>query len=310
MSTSPNVRQTYAASLATSGLAAKFEHVLTAEHDTFLWRLDDYPWKKSLWNFHPEVEIHLIRKSSGTAYIGDFIGTFNPGDLTVVGSNLPHDWVSHIAKGERIDQRDLVVQFHPDKINQVGNILPEMKRLNAFLTASQRGLRYSGSTARRASVLLERIGATRGLERLVEFLRVLDLLAGSSEFEVLSSAEFSPTIDPATLDTIQRAIAYIHGHFMENVQLPDVASAVNMSTNTFSRLFIKNTGRSFTDYILSLRIGRACRILSESDVSITDICYEVGYRNLSNFNRSFLRAVGRTPSDYRRASRGKRVSEY
>ncbi len=291
------------------GLAAEFEHVLTAEDDTFVWRIDDYPWKKSIWNFHPEVEIHLIRKSSGTAYVGDFIGSFGPGDLTVVGSGLPHDWVSHIATNDKISERDLVVQFHPDKILQASTLLPEMKRLNPLLTLARRGLRYSGSTARRASLLLERIGRLQGLERLIRFLRVLDLLASSVEFEVLSSPEFSPDTNPMTLDTMQRVIGHIRGHLTENIQLPEIALLMNMSANSLSRFFIKNTGRSFTDYVTSLRIGRACRLLSESDLSVTDICYEVGYRNLSNFNRAFLRINGRTPSEYRKASRNKRVSD-
>ncbi|KEA03268.1 AraC family transcriptional regulator [Agrobacterium rhizogenes] len=289
-------------------LAPKFEQILTTEHDTFLWRIDDYPWVRSLWNFHPEFEIHLIRKSSGTAYVGDYIGDFGPGDLTVIGSNLPHDWVSHIGKDDKIPGRDLVVQFDPDKLRQASQHLPEIKRLNSLLTTAQRGLRFSGATAQCAAHLLETIGKFDGLERLIRFLRVLELLADSKECDVLSSPEFAPNVDAITLNTMQRAILHINSHFTEKIQLPDVAAVANMSTNRFSRFFIKNTGRSFTDYVVSLRIGRACRLLSESDKPVIDICYEVGYTNLSNFNRSFLRHVGKSPSAYRRAAHGKRVS--
>jgi len=308
MSISARVTQTRAEPKGASQLAPKFEHILTAEHDTFLWRIDDYPWAHSLWNFHPEVEIHLIRTSSGTAYVGDYIGNFGPGDLTVIGSNLPHDWVSHIGKDDKILGRDLVVQFDPEKLRQASQYLPEIKRLNDLLAAAQRGLRFSGATQQRATLLLEDIGGSEGLERLIRFLRVLELLADSDEFELLSSPDFSPNVDAATLDTMQRAILHIHGHFTEKIQLPDVASVANMSTSTFSRFFSKNTGRSFTDYISSLRIGRARRLLSESDKPITDICYEVGYTNLSNFNRAFLRHVGKSPSAYRKAAHGKRTS--
>jgi AraC-like DNA-binding protein len=297
-----------AAQKEASQLAPKFEQVLTAEHDTFVWRIDDYPWVRSLWNFHPEFEIHLIRRSSGTAYVGDYIGDFGPGDLTVIGSNLPHDWVSHIGKDDTISGRDLVVQFDPDKLRRASQHLPEMKRLNGLLAAAQRGIRFSGATAQRAARLLETIGKFDGLEKLIRFLSLLELLADSEEYEVLSSPEFAPNIDAVALDTMQRAIIHIHGHFTEKIQLPDVAAVANMSTNKFSRFFSKNTGRSFTDYVVSLRIGRACRLLSESDKPVIDICYEVGYTNLSNFNRSFLRHVGKSPSVYRRAAHGKRVS--
>ena len=302
-STQPRVAQKEA-----SQLAPKFEQVLTAEHDTFVWRIDDYPWARSLWNSHPEFEIHLIRRSSGTAYVGDYIGDFGPGDLTVIGSNLPHDWVSHIAKGDKISGRDLVVQFDPDKLRQASQHLPEMKRLDSLLAAAQRGIRFSGVTAQRAARLLETVGKFDGLERLIRFLRVLELLADSEEYEVLSSPEFAPNVDALTLNTMQRAILHIHDHFTEKIQLPDVAAVANMSTNKFSRFFSKNTGRSFTEYVVSLRIGRACRLLSDTDKPVIEICYEVGYTNLSNFNRSFLRHVGKSPSVYRKAAHGKRVS--
>jgi AraC-like DNA-binding protein len=308
MSTSSKLPHGRAPDKGASQLAPKFEQIVTAEDNTFLWRIDDYPWAHSFWNFHPEFEIHLIRKSSGTAYVGDYIGDFGPGDLTVIGSNLPHDWVSHIDKDDKILGRDLVVQFNPEKLRQASQHLPEMKRINAFLIAAQRGLRFSGDTAGEAAHLLEDIAGTDGLERLTRFLQVLELLAGSDEYEVLSSPEFMPNVDAVALNTMQRAILYIHGHFTEKIQLPDVATIAGMSTNRFSRFFIKNTGRSFTDYVVSLRIGRACRLLSASHEPITEICYEVGYTNLSNFNRSFLRHVGKSPSAYRKAAHAKRVS--
>jgi AraC-like DNA-binding protein len=308
MSTPTRSTQPRAAQKEASQLAPKFEQVLTAEHDTFLWRIDDYPWARSIWNFHPEFEIHLIRNSAGTAYVGDYIGDFWPGDLTVIGSNLPHDWVSHIGKDDKISGRDLVLQFDPDKLRQASQHLPEMKRLNGLLVAAQRGIRFSGATAQRAARMLETVGKFDGLERLIRFLSLLELLADSEEYEVLSSPEFAPNVDALTLNTMQRAILHIHDHFTEKIQLPDVAAVANMSTNKFSRFFSKNTGRSFTDYVVSLRIGRACRLLSECDKPVIDICYEVGYTNLSNFNRSFLRHVGKSPSVYRKAAQGKRVS--
>ena len=76
------------ASLATN--PPTFEHIVTGVNETFLWRLDNYPWERNVWNFHPEIEIHLIRKASGLAFVGDHIGQFGPGYLTVIGSNLYH----------------------------------------------------------------------------------------------------------------------------------------------------------------------------------------------------------------------------
>src|ERR1700704_241792 len=80
----------------------RFEQVLTAENETFLWRIDDYPWARSVWNFHPEFEIHLIRKSTGTVFIGDYIGEFSPGHLTHDrrGRPSPQLGLSHSRGGD------------------------------------------------------------------------------------------------------------------------------------------------------------------------------------------------------------------
>jgi AraC-like DNA-binding protein len=283
----------------TREIRPRCEPVLTAEDETFLWRIDDYPWVRSVWNFHPEVEIHLIRKSTGTVFIGDYIGEFTPGHLTIVGGGLPHDWVSHVSAGETISARDLVVQFDPQKLKKASTYLPEIGALEKFFERALRGILFFGDTARIGAKALEKIGDARGLDRLSQFLRFLELLATSSTYKVLSSPEFFPDLNSSTLDIMQRCTSYICDHMSSDLLLPDVAKVAGMTESTFSRFFQKNSGRSFTDYVTELRIGRACRLLAETQQPVSRICFEVGYFNLSNFNRNFLRRRGMTPSRYR-----------
>jgi AraC-like DNA-binding protein len=277
----------------------RFEQVLTAENETFLWRIDDYPWARSVWNFHPEFEIHLIRKSTGTVFIGDYIGEFSPGHLAIVGGGLPHNWVSHVSAGEIVDSRDLVVQFDPEKLRKASTYLPEIGALEKFFELALRGIRFFGDTARIGANALEAMGDARGLDRLNQFLQLLDLLAASNTYRVLSSPGFSPDLNSSALDIMQRCTSYVCDHMASDLSLPDVAKLAGMTESTFSRFFQKNAGRSFTDYLAELRIGRACRLLAETPQPVSGICYEVGYLNLSNFNRNFLKRRGMTPSRYR-----------
>lgn len=277
----------------------RFEQVLTAENETFLWRIDDYPWARSVWNFHPEFEIHLIRKSTGTVFIGDYIGEFSPGHLAIVGGGLPHNWVSHIHAGETINSRDLVVQFDPEKLKKASTYLPEIGALEGFFERSLRGIVFFGDAARTGANALEAMGDAKGLDRLNQFLRLLELLATSDTYKVLSSPGFSPDLNSSALNIMQRCTSYICDHVASDLSLPDVASVAGMTESTFSRFFQKNSGRSFTDYLTELRIGRACRLLAETQQPVSGICYEVGYFNLSNFNRNFLKRRGMTPSRYR-----------
>jgi AraC-like DNA-binding protein len=143
-------------------------------------------------------------------------------------------------------------------------------------------------------------GAEKGVARFALFLQLLDLLGTSSDYDILSSPEYSPKLDAETLDVLQRAFVFIYRNFATDIRLADVADLAGMSESAFSRFFKKNTGNTFTDHVNKLRIWQACKLLAEGDTPITDICFEVGYMNISNFNRTFLRQHRMTPSAYRR----------
>jgi AraC-like DNA-binding protein len=277
-----------------------FEHIVPNANEAFLFRVDDYPWERNVWNYHPEIEIHLLRKASGMAFVGDHIGEFGPGYLTVIGPNLPHDWVTATEPGEIIKGRDVVIQFDPLKLTEMAKSFPEVKQLDAFLTRSERGLVFTGGTLEAARDMIERMIDLKGFARLAAFFQLLELLSSSSEYDILSSPEFSPKLEAETLDVLQRSLIYIFEHLASDIHLKEVADLAGMSESTFSRFFKKNTGNSFTDHVNKLRIWQACKLLSETDMPVTDICFEVGYLNISNFNRTFLKQHRMTPTAYRR----------
>ncbi len=287
--------------------APVFERVVTAHDETFLWRCDDYPWERNVWNVHPEVEIHLVRNASGVVLVGDHIGSFEPGHLAMVGGGLPHDWVTPTARGDLIRGRDIVVQFLPDRIRHAAAVLPEMAGIERLLTAASRGLAFHGETRRRGAELMEAMGAAEGLDRLALFLRLLATLAAGSEHHVLSSESFAPSRDDRSFNAAATAFAFIVENVRRDIRLGDLADHLGMSEWACSRFFKKNSGNSFTDYVAQLRVGHACKLLTETDMPVTDICFEVGYGNVSNFNRVFRLARGITPSSYRRLARNRRI---
>jgi AraC-like DNA-binding protein len=276
-----------------------FEFIQMEAMETFIWRLDDYPWRRNVWNFHPEYEIHLIRNSSGVSLIGDHIGRFEPGYLCIVGGGLPHNWVSEVKAGEVIPGRDIVLQFDAVRVRQAASILPELGEFDAFLTRALRGLEFRGKTARLGRDLLEKMGDARGAERLTLFFSLLTLLSRSKECFEISSSDFAPNRDEESRDIIHRVHAYVFERLKTEIRLSDVARVAGMSENRFSRFFKKNSGNSFTDHVTKLRVVRACQLLADSNMPITDICFEVGYANISNFNRLFRKVRGITPSAYR-----------
>lgn len=288
---------------------ALFEQISIAGSETFIWRLDDYPWLRMVWNYHPQTEIHLIRKTTGIAFIGDHIGEFEPGYLVVVGGGLPHDWVTPRASlDEIIPERDIVLQFSEESLLGCMDFLPELRQLQPFFERSARGIQYWGATRAHAADLLEKIGGLRGTARLGAFLELLGLLAQSSEFTLLSSVKFIGVTNPADMEVLQKVLQYARRHAHEGLLQSDAAKFAGMTEVTFSRFFKKHSGNTFSEHLAELRLWRARSLLSETDLPITSICFEAGYRNVANFNRRFKDRHGMTPSRFRKYASQKKLT--
>lgn len=285
---------------------AQYEHIMIPEGESFLWRLDDYPWAKNVWNYHPEIEIHLVRKSSGLCYIGDYIGQFEAGHLSIVGSNLPHDWITLPLIDEQIPGRDIVLQFAPETFLKGQSIWPEMNKLSHFFERASLGIEILGETAVKCGRLLESMEKSVGLKRLSQMIELLTMMSESTETKTLATQRYVLEFKPSNskeLKNLEKALTYIQEHHRTDLNISEVAKVVGMSDSSFSRFFKAQTGNTYTDHITILRIWTAKKLLKETDNPITDICYEAGFSNISNFNRTFLRQTEMKPSAYRSAAR-------
>jgi AraC-like DNA-binding protein len=284
---------------------AFFERIIIPEGQSFLWRLDDYPWRRCVWNYHPEFEIHLIRHSSGLFYVGDHIGHFSAGHLVLVGNDLPHNWVTPDIGESRLAARDIVVQFDPKRLLDVAQMLPEMAKLETLFEHAAFGIEFTAQTAKAGAELLEKMGTVRGLAQLAILIELLALMADANDQNTLATPQYLSQFRPGTpteLLVLDRALEYIQRHYLEGPSLAVVSSIVGMSESAFSRFFKAHTGNTFSDHVITLRLWTARKLLTETKIPITNICYEAGFSNISNFNRTFLERVGMTPSQYRKAS--------
>ncbi|MGV6473901.1 helix-turn-helix domain-containing protein [Azotobacter vinelandii] len=278
------------------------EVILNEPQHSFRWYEHDYPFPLARWNHHPEFEIHLIRRGTGKLLAGDYIGHFGPGHVALIGPGLPHDWIGDLAPEQCIRGRDLVLQFDGESLLRLRERLPELGELQPLFERARRGVEFTGQTARHAARLLEAIGRAAGLRRLLLFLSLLETLAraGAAESRTLASPHYSPRLDSLTTRRINQVFDYILDDLAGEIRLSVIARRLRMSEPAFSRFFKRTTGHTFVDLIRKLRIQRACRLLLQSRQSIADICFQVGYGNLSNFNRHFRHEMHETPSEYRR----------
>ncbi len=262
-----------------------------------------YPYETVRWHFHPEYEINLITRTSGKYFVGDHMGRFAPGQLCLVGPNVPHNWVSGVAPGKSVAERCIVLQFSGKVMRRGMEAFPELAGLERLLIDANRGVLFSEAVARRAARMMRRLLTAKGAARITGFVGLLDLLCSDDGKVLLATPTFRPDTDQYQSSTINQVLRYLSEHLSERLREADIAVYAGMQTSAFSRFFRRSTGAPFVHYLNRLRIHRACEMLIDSETSITEVCYACGFNNLSNFNRQFLAFKAMPPTRFRRLHR-------
>ena len=258
-----------------------------------------FPTPLARWHFHDEYELHLITATSGKAFVGDWIGPFHPGHLVLCGPRLPHNWLSIDLPQEGVPERDLVIQFRHEPLEQAAQHIPELGELMPLLERAAHGIEFfeMGDVARE---YWQTIRSSRGARRFAVFCDLMSDLARCTDYRLLSNVQMQGANDDTQMDQINAVVNRINDDLSKQHSLADVARELGMGESRFSRFFRNATGNNFTDFVNRLRINRASHLLMESDRLISQICYEVGFNNVANFNRRFLEIRGMTPSEFRR----------
>ncbi len=253
------------------------------------------------WHTHPEAELTAIVRGRGMRYIGDSIETFEPGDLVLIGPNLPHTWASRHIDGA--DQEAAYVQFDPRKFVGGPCSLPELAGVRGLLSRARRALHFVGPTAERVVRDMNDWPDRPLGARLTSLLRALDELSrlGEDEARPLVGPGFAPRTAANDADRIDRVCRWVHDHLARPLDHRQAAKLIHVSPATLSRAFRQSTGRSFIAYVNEARIAEASRLLTETRRSISDIAWGTGYRSLAHFNRQFRRYKQCSPRQFRRA---------
>jgi AraC-like DNA-binding protein len=276
-----------------------FEQTPQRQWESFHCEVVRGPGYGAAWHFHPEFQITLVLKSTGYRLVGDNITPLTPGDLVLVGSNLPHVWQQD-AGGGRGAVHAIVVRFLDTWLGREFLEIPEAAAVKRLLKRAGRGLRVTGRTREAVADQMQRLSGAKGLNRVAALLGILETLAQSRELQPIASAGFVPSLASDDQGRMARVTAHIHAHLTGAIDRTTVARAAHLSAGAFSRFFKLRTGKTLPEYVNELRVGRACRLLAEEDRKVTDVALDCGFRNLPNFNRRFREITRQTPREYRR----------
>ena len=255
------------------------------------------------WHYHSELELLYVIKSNGTRFVGDIIQPFFAGDMVLVGSNVPHFWQNdeqYFQGRTDISAEAILLQFVDDFVGDAFQ-LPEMLHIKKLFSRALHGLQFTGTTRDKAADLLWSMAEDNGKNKIIELMQLLDLLAKSEEYRKLSDLSYQLQLPVRSSERIQMVCEYLLQNYKQPIALSEVARVANMTEKAFCRFFKNSTLKTFVQFVTELRISHACKLLLEGELSVTEICFEAGFNNLSNFNRIFKRNTGQTPKEYRRA---------
>jgi AraC-like DNA-binding protein len=252
------------------------------------------------WHCHSEIELILTLRSQGYRIVGDKIQSLQPGDMVLLGANLPHAYQHEDRLVGRSMPADCVLLQFEEQCWSSVFALPAMNAVRRLLRRAANGLEISGAARKRAAAMLMEMLKVRGAKRIGAFLTLLDILGQSRTCRPITSSGFTALATQHEQERISRACQFIDENYHRSLRIAEVAKVAHMSEGAFSRFFRDHVGKTFPSFVNDLRVGRACRLLTETDRNVTEIALACGFRNLSNFNRQFLELRGYSPSEFRR----------
>ena len=264
--------------------------ILVKKHEKFL--------KKTVafWHFHPEIELIYVNKGKGKRHIGNHLSYFNNSQLLLIGSKLPHNGFT-----DRLTTNgsETLIQFLPDFLGKSFFEAPEMLAIKNLFEKAKKGILFGIETKKKLGPKIEKIAEKKGFKQIIILLEILHTLSKSKDYTLLNADGYTLETHPQDSKKIDNVFNYVNQNFQNQITLDEIAELVSMTVPAFCRFFKKTTNKTFTKFVNEIRIVHATKLLSESEMTITDICYECGFNNFSHFNKLFNEFSGKSALKYR-----------
>lgn len=253
-------------------------------------RESDFVWQ---FHYHPEYEIVFVPQGSGTRHVGNHLSTYHQGDLVLIGSNLPHSGFGLNSSGLH---EEMVLQVKPEFIPLH---FTEMNQVESLLDRARYGISFYGKTRDHVGDIMAAMVHQPPFQRMIRLLEILEKLAGSEEYTILNSSIVSPALLSKHKARLQKVFSYVEKEYAGEVQVQKAAALVGLSVPSFCNFFKKTTQITFSDFVNQYRIQKSCMLLHQ-DKSISEVCFECGFNNVTYFNRLFKQIMNETPSAFKK----------
>ncbi|WP_077370986.1 AraC family transcriptional regulator, partial [Flavobacterium sp. A45] len=258
---------------------------------------------QSPFHSHPELELVYIKESYGKRIVGNSVEQFVSGDMVFLGSDIPHVWLNDeiYYKGiNTLKAEAIVVYFNKDIFGPIFYELKETQKINNLFNRAGRGLSITGKTNELIAKKLEKLVHKKNFEIIIGLFEILSMLSESSDISFVNNEAYTPVNDSAKNDRLSDVFEYVKNNFKQDISLDEIAKIANLTPTSFCRMFKSKTQKHFVEYLNEIRVSNACKFLIESDMGMSEIAYECGYKTVSNFNKLFKKLTETTPKEYRK----------
>jgi AraC-type DNA-binding domain-containing proteins len=241
-------------------------------------------------------------EGNGTRFIGDSIKSFGPNELILTGSNLPHLWRSdeaYFEKNSPLKISGIVIYLQESLLGEHLMKKEEMLQLNKLFKRSSRGLEFYGDVRQQVISMMKELLELKGLDSFIHLLKILNLLSATKEYHYISHNEYVDPFKENETDRMSRVYEYALKNYRKKIHQNELADLLCMTSTSFSRYFTTVNNKNFASFISELRIKHACKLLTETDLSIAIVAEKSGFKTLSNFNKQFKAEMNTKPSAYR-----------
>ncbi len=256
------------------------------------------PYFETPWHYHQAIEIVLCDGGFGKKFIGNHVSDYAEGDLAILGSNLPHWYRANDACYQHQKPASIVIHFLDDCFGKYFFELAEMTEIKRFLETAKLGIEFYGESRAKIQEKIQNLLKADKVARMLGLIDILHLMSCSKEYRILSE---NAIVDVSKKDSerMNEVFDYVLKNFKNDINLSEIANKTHFSEAAFCRYFKLRTQKTFVEFVNEIRIEYACKLLAENDLNILEICYESGFKNLSNFNRQFRKYTNNNPKTYR-----------